>query len=150
MRKNTDADFWNKVDQSLGLDSCWLWLGSRLNHKTRGADRSYGMYNIRPKMILAHRYAAALSGLDITDKLVCHTCDNPPCCNPAHLYVGTHQDNSDDKVKKQRHHYKLSLEDFLTIKNSSLPSAELSIKYNVCITRIAGIKGGSIKRKGIT
>lgn len=149
MRKNTVKDFWNKVDQSNGPDSCWTWLGGRLNHKTRGFDKSYGTYDIRPKMILAHRYAAALSGLDITNKLVCHTCDNPPCCNPAHLFVGTHKDNSQDMVNKQRHRFKLSKEDFVAIKSSTALAADLAIKYNVGLTRIYGIRGGSIKRKDI-
>jgi predicted XRE-type DNA-binding protein len=39
----------------------------------------------------------------IPDKMfICHKCDNPPCCNPNHLFIGTHQDNMDDKVKKHR------------------------------------------------
>lgn len=51
----------------------------------------------------AHRTAFQLAtGIDPTGLLVCHHCDNPPCINPEHLYLGTHQDNANDKVARNR------------------------------------------------
>jgi hypothetical protein len=88
--------FWERVDREAGPDSCWPWMGSR-------APEGYGRlrYNRHPS--IAHRIAYELTrGPIAAGMLVCHHCDNPPCCNPAHLFVGTHLDNSLDKVAKGR------------------------------------------------
>lgn len=53
--------------------------------------------------IRAHRYVLEhVQGLNIDGKVVLHTCDNPACCNPDHLVVGTHVDNQADKTAKDR------------------------------------------------
>ena len=78
-------------------DDCWLWTGA--------VSSGYG--TIRGddgKTKKAHRVALEIAlGRPIDPgKFVCHTCDNPPCVNPAHLYEGTAQDNSDDAVVRGR------------------------------------------------
>lgn len=80
---------------------CWNWTGS-LNGK------GYGSFNpgkLAPKFPtkIAHRIAYYIEHGNIDlDLLVCHSCDNPSCCNPAHLWQGTVQDNQKDMKDKGR------------------------------------------------
>ena len=84
--------FWRQVDRR-GDDECWPWTGGL---KSGG----YGAFHIGGRQIGAHRYAA---GCRIGDGVVVmHTCDNPPCCNPAHLRKGTIADNNADRSRKGR------------------------------------------------
>lgn len=94
-RRNTPQDFWNKVSIG-GPDDCWEWTLSRR------AGR-YGQANYGNKNWLAHRLAWTLSSGPIPEGLlVCHTCDNVLCCNPAHLWIGTDSENMQDKIRKSR------------------------------------------------
>lgn len=92
--------FEDSIDRSGGPDACWPWLGSKntsgygLLGICEGSDRTY---------LLAHRIAWSTENGDIpTDKIIRHRCHNRPCCNPAHLLVGTHKDNYDDMVAAGR------------------------------------------------
>lgn len=80
------------------LDACWPFVGAR--------DKDgYGMYRIPGgRMVRAHRHAYVLATgkLIPAEKFVCHTCDNPSCCNRRHLFVGTALDNHTDMVAKGR------------------------------------------------
>jgi hypothetical protein len=85
-----------KVDKR-GPDDCWPWTASKV-------PDGYGKLNFKGTMLAAHRIAWELERGEIPDGLlVLHTCDHPGCCNPAHLFLGTNQDNADDKVRKGRH-----------------------------------------------
>ncbi len=77
-------------------DDCWLWIGGR--------NRSgYGKFSMNSKLIAASRASYILFKGPITSgKYVCHTCDNPPCVNPGHLWEGTASENQLDSVKKGR------------------------------------------------
>lgn len=79
---------WAKVEVG-GPDDCWPWTGTRQPGGYGEIDRQH-----------ATRIILGLEPGDPREAL--HTCDNPPCCNPAHLRVGTSQDNSDDMVSKGR------------------------------------------------
>lgn len=84
--------FWNRVDKS-GPDNCWPWLGYT-------DQKGYG----RLRFINTHRAAWILTnGRMITsEEQVLHHCDNPPCCNPKHLFLGDHDINMADMVSKGR------------------------------------------------
>ncbi len=83
------------VDTS-DANACWPFAGGR------DAD-GYGLCSsMFARTRKAHRLAAWLVGDEIEGLVVLHTCDNPPCINPAHLYVGTHEDNEADKDAKGR------------------------------------------------
>lgn len=80
--------------------TCWLWNGS-----VRSKDRvSYGGFNMgNKKIMLAHRAAYILFIGEIPSGMcVCHSCDTPMCVNPAHLFLGTHEQNMLDMVRKRR------------------------------------------------
>lgn len=85
--------FWKKVDMRGGPDACWEWQSARL--KT-GYGLIRNVHPHKPTHLFAHRVAYFLTRGDPGDLYVRHTCDNPPCVNPTHLELGTHQQNMDD------------------------------------------------------
>jgi hypothetical protein len=84
--------FWSKVDIG-GPDECWPWQAYRI-------PKGYGQFRLHGKMQRVHRLVAGLRTGDPGHAL--HSCDWPPCCNPAHLSIGTNQDNVDQKVARER------------------------------------------------
>lgn len=91
--------FSEQVDKSRGPAHCWPWTGAR-----NQARDGYGVLNWGGQVVYAHRIAwEAANGRKVPDGLfVCHTCDNPPCVNPDHLWVGTTTDNMRDMAAKGR------------------------------------------------
>jgi len=90
--------FWSKVDKR-GPGDCWPWTGAT-------NERGYGV--MRPEgrrsgpTVKAHRVPLLLAGIDPEGWCVLHSCDNPPCVNPAHLRIGTKADNTRDMLSRQR------------------------------------------------
>lgn len=103
-RKNTQDDFWNLVARGQG-NACWPWLGQL-------SDNGYGRLRIGGRVRFTHQLAYEFTnsyefvrcGRTISrDSILClHRCDNPPCCNPGHLWLGTQLDNRRDCVAKGR------------------------------------------------
>lgn len=87
--------FWKYVKRG-NIDECWSWTAAT-------NCRGYGKFTLDGRRQRANRLAYILGVGPIPDGLyVCHACDNPGCCNPAHLWVGTAKENIQDAVRKGR------------------------------------------------
>ncbi len=137
-RKSIPERFWEKVTKS--PTGCWLWQGyiSRLG---------YGMFMGKH----AHRIAWELTKGPISPNLdVCHHCDNPPCVNPSHLFLGTASDNLKDSVRKGRLNHsgerngnaKLTETLIREIRSSVLTIRNLATRFGVSETNISSIQKG--------
>lgn len=118
--------FWAGVDVTGGTDGCWLWRKAVLH------PDGYGMWSIRLAKARtvtwrAHRLAWALIHGNIPgDMMVCHRCDNPPCCNPAHLFLGTNTDNVRDMISKGRQNYLIAKSHAPLVWGEKHPNAKLT------------------------
>lgn len=84
-------------------NGCWEW-----DQGARDKD-GYGKFRVNKKCIRPHRFSyATYNGHLPKDLFVCHACDNPPCVNPHHLWLGNNQANQLDSVKKGRNRYRKS------------------------------------------
>lgn len=135
-------NFWNKVCVE-DANECWLWTGT--------TDGKYGVFNVNYKMEKAHRVSWVIHFGEIPKGLlVLHKCDNPPCVNPHHLFLGTLSDNTRDSIDKGRfgHCYrsiptkltKLQVKDIRQLHtSSSLTQSEIADRYNVSQSYISKI-----------
>ena len=86
--------FYDKLEKT---ENCWNYKGA-IHHS------GYGVFCIKKKALASHRVSFEIFNKNPINEgmYILHSCDNRKCCNPLHLSEGTHQDNMDDKVKKNR------------------------------------------------
>lgn len=98
MAKTLEERLWEKIRKA-GPDDCWEWTAKSRS----GSALGYGTIRVAGRLIGAHRLVWELTNGPIPDDLcVLHECDNPPCCNPTHLHLGTRADNMAEKVARGR------------------------------------------------
>lgn len=143
-RGPTEQRFWFHVDKS-GPGGCWIWKGSKdVLGYGRTKDGKTQRFAHRISWEIAHRRAIP-EGM-----CVCHACDNPPCVNPDHLWLGTSAENTRDMVSKGRHlrgkrngenNPRAILTDGAVrdIRASKLKPRELSVKYGVSESSIRDV-----------
>lgn len=132
--KRVAPRFWAKVDRR-GPHDCWPWRGQR-------NAAGYGKIMVDGRWFIASRVSYALSTNEEPGQLaVCHECDNPCCVNPAHLWLGSVQENNLDKCRKGRAG-KLTCEQVGIIKRSTRPGSELAAEFGVTKQAISEIRRG--------
>jgi hypothetical protein len=134
--------FWRNIRKG-HPDECWEWIGTI-------SDTGYGKIHRGGKYggdDYAHRYSYQLAYGEFDKSLfVCHKCDNPPCVNPAHLFLGTHEDNMRDAVSKGRsvHHDKQwackltpeSVREIRRLAAEGVPRGEIALRFGVSVPTV--------------
>lgn len=144
--------FWSKVDKTLGFGpkgDCWRWTG---------CTTGYGTFTIcsnrNERGVSSHRLSFFITHGIWTDNCVCHTCDWRPCCNPAHLFIGTYKENMEDAARKGRmprgarhSQSKLDEQDVKEIRHLrqkfGLTHRELGVVFNVSHNNIGHVLRGA-------
>ena len=128
--------FWSNVEVT---DTCWRWT------KTT-KKRAYGSWTRNSKSINPGRFLKIMLDAPSDQSLfACHKCDNPPCVNPSHLFLGTYKDNAIDMVKKGGHVglRKLTLEQVKEIRakfqSGNFKRKELAALYKITLSGITQV-----------
>lgn len=130
-------------------NGCWEWIGPTSNH-------GYGGLNVNGRRMVASRYSYEKYIGPIPEGLfVCHKCDNPPCVNPDHLFLGTSAENTRDRDRKNRgaHNYgetngahRYTAETMLAIKadveSGRATKRSIAAKFGVCYETVMRVAHG--------
>lgn len=132
--------FWSKV--AIGAPGeCWPWSAGKF-------DNGYGAFSVGGKLVRAHRFAYGIThGPMPADQVGRHTCDNRPCCNPAHIVPGTQLENVEDRDSRGRqargqqiHTSKLIAEVVLAIRADHRGHAPVARDYGVARSMVQRIR----------
>lgn len=128
LNKNPELLSWIKSRCVILENGCWEW-------QARRNPKGYGLFQGKItewKMVRAHRAAfIALNGPINPSVLVCHRCDNPPCCNPDHLFLSTNFGNYLDSCLKNRRSYlRLKDEEVRLIRSSVKSHSQLGREFH--------------------
>lgn len=151
-RPSLSERFWSNVSAG-DPDACWEWHGCR-------DGNGYGKIGVRGVMKLAHRVSMLLAGNDPGEMCVLHRCDNPPCVNPGHLFMGTKKENTQDMVVKGRARGKVSLgsengiaklteesvREMRRLRGDGEKLSTLAAQYGICESNVSQICRGTAWR----
>ncbi len=131
------------------VNGCWEWKGA-----LRG--KGYGCFKVDGKNKIASRVSYELYKNSISpSKLVCHSCNNPKCVNPDHLYLGSYQDNTKQAVEQGRQFVakgelngscKLTEAEILAIKSDTRSQRKIAKEYNCSQLHVSRIKRNLVWR----
>jgi hypothetical protein len=141
-----ETRFWAYVEIR-GKDDCWEWQ-KFINKGGYGQFRVGSVKDGTRRNDMTHRISYRLSRGDIPPGLlVCHTCDNPKCVNPNHLFLGTYADNRKDCISKGRHHFGeshgnsvLSESDIIKIRSDHRSQRAIARDFGINQTTVHSIK----------
>ena len=150
--RSNEERFWSKVDKR-GPDECWPWTAGKM-------ASGYGSFRADRKTYNASRFAWESENGPAGDLFVCHRCDNPPCCNPIHLFAGTPSENVRDKCKKWRQ-TRGSQHKLAKISEGNIPVIRMLLAlgatqrniadwYGVCQQLISGLHAGRRWKHAVT
>jgi hypothetical protein len=130
-------------------NGCWMWLGNK-------NSAGYPMIWLNGKSVRAHRVMFSINNGGLSDDLVvCHTCDNPSCVNPDHLFSGSRDDNNKDCKNKKRNafgmkngHAKISAEQIKEIRLDSRTQSEIALSYGINQSHVSRIKSDKRRLNG--
>lgn len=128
--------FWAGVDKR-GEEECWPWTKSCVTD-------GYGTLGAAGLVFATHRIAWEIENGPIPPgQAVLHSCDNPPCCNVKHLFLGTNLDNIKDMIAKKRGSVKLNKIQVEAIKIDERKQHIIATEYNISQSMVSRIKKGS-------
>jgi len=161
--KNEAHILWGKVNVR-GEDECWEWQGFKNEQgygRTWFGDRGYYAHRVIYNLVYPGRIFLEAPTRTDEKGFLLHTCDNPACCNPKHLWIGTLQDNMDDKVKKGRlpdfsgdkgPRCKLTMDqarEARKLRKQGKPVRELSILFGISLPSMKSLLNGKSYKEAV-
>lgn len=133
--------FFSKIPTTTTDGGCLEWKGGRVK-------LGYGQFKIKGKLFCAHRVAHFLAtGIDPLELCVCHSCDNPPCVNPAHLWLGTVHENNRDRNEKGRSNPNSGDTHYFRLRPECVPRGEAHTLAKLTASDIPIIRADSRPRR---